>query len=205
MVWIMGSNVQAYYHQSLHETLASYGYAVIAPDTRPIRFTDPIYHQRNVALGVQAFNLAAADELGMDIDPERIVFGGYSIGGTLAGFAAVQEPTAAGIVMWVPSSSPIWQGVELEDLALVNQPSFYVLGELDDVSPPEGWPATLEGLMPLSDATRIIIPDAVHLYFQQPTGVDDRIPPTTITRFEQQQTAIQATLDYLNGLLATAD
>ncbi|MGB0744978.1 MAG: hypothetical protein ACPGSB_10690, partial [Opitutales bacterium] len=47
VLWTMGSNVQAHYQQELHQTLASYGYAVVIPDTRPLTFIPDLnYHGR---------------------------------------------------------------------------------------------------------------------------------------------------------------
>lgn len=198
-VWVMGSNVQAYYHQSLHEILASWGYAVIVPDTRPLRFADLRYHRRIVQLALQALDKAILGELDITIDIERIAVGGYSIGGPLAAFTAAQDPRISCMVFWAPDGSPVWSGVKPRDLyPAVTQPALYVLGELDPSAGPQGYPLEMRQLMPGSEATVVVISGGVHLYFQQPTGADGRNPQTDITRFEQQGLAIEATLNYLN-------
>ncbi|MGB0714501.1 MAG: dienelactone hydrolase family protein [Phycisphaerae bacterium] len=204
LLWVLGSNVQAYYHQSLHEILASWGYAVIIPDGRPLTFTDFNYHRRNVDLAKQAFDLAVDGELGIEIDPERIAVGGYSIGGTMATFLAAEEPRAAAIVMWAPTRAPFWTGVEPDPLfAAVTQPSYFLLGEFDNIEPPDGFPREMQTKMEDSESTEYIIPEGLHLYFQQVTAADSITDPlSSITRFEQQGIAIERTLSYLNEQLA---
>ncbi|MEN0067972.1 MAG: hypothetical protein AAGA48_37930, partial [Myxococcota bacterium] len=54
LFWVLGSNVQAYYHQSLHETLASWGYIVIVSDGRPLTYGARKYHRRTVELATEA-------------------------------------------------------------------------------------------------------------------------------------------------------
>lgn len=57
--------MQYHYQQSLHETLASDGYVVIVPDTRPLTFIpDPAYHSRNAANTLLAIELAIRGRLG---------------------------------------------------------------------------------------------------------------------------------------------
>ncbi len=198
-VWVMGSNVQAYYHQSLHETLASWGYAVIVPDTRPLWFADLRYHRRIVQLALQAVDMAVAGDLGLTIDPERIAAGGYSIGGPLAAFTAAQDGRISHLVFWAPDGSPVWSGVRPARLYPdVWQPALYVLGELDPSAGPEGYPKEMQAQMPDSEATVAVIPGGVHLFFQQPVGADGRNPETDLTRFEQQGIAIETTRRYLN-------
>ncbi len=198
--WVLGSNVQPYYHQSLHETLASWGYAVIVPGSRPLTFTDFQYHRRNVDLAKQALDLAIAGDLGVTIDETKVGFGGYSIGGTMAVFAAAEDDRIDAVVLWAPTGSPFWTGVEPDSLfPLVTQPVHFVLGELDNLAPPDGFPAEMQSKMTGATNTQLVIPQGVHLYFQQPTGadsVDD--PQTTLTRFEQQGIAIDATKAYLD-------
>lgn len=199
-VWVMGSNVQAYYHQSLHETLASWGYAVIVPDTRPLTFTDFRYHRRNTDLGKQAIQLAINGELNVAVDAERIAVGGYSIGGTMAAFVAAEEPRVDAIVFWAPTGSPFWTGVDLDELLpQVTQPAFYLLGEYDIIAQPNGFPAELQEKMPASQPEVYVIPEGLHLYFQQPTGADSSDDPaSTRTRFEQQGIAIERTRAWLD-------
>lgn len=201
-VWLMGSNVEGHYQQSLHENLASWGYVVVIPDPRPILFTDFQYHKRIIDLGLEAFDLALDGTLGVSIDPDRTAFGGYSIGGTLSAFAAAMQPEADLAWFWAPSSAPIWQGIDPEELwPQVTQPTFYMLGELDPVAPLNGFPRDMQEKMVNSTVYEYIIEDGVHLYFQQPTGVDDRNPPTDITRLEQQAIAIEQTRLYLDQIL----
>lgn len=200
-IWVLGSNVQAYYHQSLHEILASWGYVVIVPDARPLTFTDFQYHRRNVDLALQAFQLGLDGQLNAGIDPNQVAIGGYSIGATMATFAAAEDPRLAAVVLWAPTSSPFWTGVDPETLwPQVTQPSFFLLAELDHVEPPDAFPAELQSKMTQSDITVYIIPQGLHLYFQQPTGADsDTDPESTLTRFEQQGIAIERTRDYLDS------
>ena len=87
-MWVMGSNVQAYYHQSLHETLASWGYLVLVPDTRELLFTDFQYHNRVVQLAEQTLDIFLAQDSKTEIDDSKIGAGGYSVGGPLAAFTA---------------------------------------------------------------------------------------------------------------------
>ncbi len=149
-VWVMGSNVQAYYHQSLHETLARWGYLVLVPDTRPLRFTDFQYHNRLVQLAQQTIGLALDGTIGPAADETRIAGGGYSIGGPLSAFTAARTPQLGALVYWAPSGSPIWQGLDPGELfPQVDEPSLYILGELDDDAPVDGgYPDTMQAAMP---------------------------------------------------------
>ncbi len=202
-IWVLGSNVQPYYHQSLHETLASWGYVVIVPEARPLTFTDFQYHRRNVDLALQAFELGLAGDLDAEIDSGRVGIGGYSIGATMATFAAAEEPRIGAVVLWAPTSSPFWTGVDPEVLwPQMMQPSYFLLAELDHVEPPSGFPKELQAKLAQSAITEYIIPEGLHLYFQQPTGADNPTDPvSSLTRFEQQGIAIERTLDYLDATL----
>lgn len=202
-IWVLGSNVQAYYHQSLHEALASWGYLVVVPDTRPLTFTDFEYHKRNTDIALQALQMAVDGEFGVAVDAGRIGAGGYSIGGTMAAFAAGLDARIKALVFWAPSDSPFWTGVDPNALLpLVESPSLFLLAELDNVVPANGWPATMQGLMANSQKTVETIPMGLHLFFQQPTGADSEADPeTTITRPEQQGIAIDRTREYLDGNL----
>jgi dienelactone hydrolase len=204
--WVLGSNVQPYYHQSLHETLASWGYAVIVPGARPLTFTDFQYHRRNVDLAKQALDLALAGDLDVSIDESRIGFGGYSIGATMAVFATAEDPRIDAVVLWAPTGSPFWTGVDPDALyPLVTQPSYFLLAELDHVEPPDGFPAEMQAKMINSAITEYIIPQGLHLYFQQPTGADSPTDPvSTLTRVEQQGIAIEATRAWLDDTLGIA-
>ncbi|MCG8409040.1 MAG: dienelactone hydrolase family protein [Phycisphaerales bacterium] len=202
LVWVTGSNVQAYYHQSLHETLASWGYVVIVPDSRPLTFTDFNYHRRNVDLAKQAIQKAIDGELDVTVDRDRLAVGGYSIGGTMAAFVAAEEPRVGAIVFWAPTRAPFWTGVDPDELLpKVTQPAYYLLAELDNVEPPEGFPVELRTKMSQSEATEFVIPQGLHLYFQQPTGADSPADPESdLTRFEQQEIAIERTRAWLDGV-----
>jgi dienelactone hydrolase len=206
-LWVMGSNVQAYYHQSLHETLASWGYAVVISDGRPLTFTDFQYHRRTVDLARQAIQLAVDGELDVEVDESRIAAGGYSIGATMAAFVAAEDPRVAALVFWAPTGSPFWTGVDPDELlAQVTSPSLFLLGELDPIAPATGWPAEMQNLMADSTATVFVIEQGTHLFFQQPTGADSAADPVTeLTRFEQQGIAIEETRDYLNVTLGVAE
>jgi dienelactone hydrolase len=204
-VWALGSNVQPHYHQSLHETLASSGYVVIVPETRPLTFIpDPVYHARNTLNALLATNLATAGALDVEVDPDRIAVGGYSIGGTIATFMAAVAPDIRGAMLWAPTSAPRWLGLSPENLwPQTLSPTRFLLGELDTLAPPDGFPADLQEILVNSPTSVEVIEGGTHLYFQQPTGADSpRDPPTDLTRFEQQAIAIEATRVWLNELLA---
>lgn len=205
-VWVLGSNVQAYYHQSLHETLASWGFVVIVPDARPLTFTDFQYHRRNVDLAKQAIDLGVGGELDAVIDANRIAAGGYSIGGTMALFVAAEDSRVAGVALWAPTSSPFWTGVDPETLyPQVTVPVYFLLAEKDHVEPPSGFPATLKQKLVNATISEYIIPDGLHLYFQQPTGADSVTDPlSSLTRFEQQGIAIERTREWLGTLLSVS-
>lgn len=200
--WIVGSNVQPYYHQSLHETLASWGYAVIVPEARRLTFTDFQYHRRNVDLAKQAIQLAVDGELGVDVNADQLAAGGYSIGATMALFTAAEEQRLKGVVLWAPTGSPFWTGVNPDVLLpQVTQSVFFLLAELDHVEPPSGFPAELKSELTQATISEYIIPQGLHLYFQQPTGADNITDPeSTLTRFEQQGIAIERTQAFLDAL-----
>lgn len=201
-VWVTGSNVQAYYQQSLHETLASWGYVVIVPDSRPLTFTDFNYHRRNVDLAKQAIQKAIDGELDVIVDTERLAVGGYSIGGTMAAFVAAEEPRVDAIVFWAPTRAPFWTGLDPDELfPLVTQPAYYLLAELDNIEPPDGFPVEMKAKMSQSEATTYVIPQGLHLYFQQPTGADLANPESELTRLEQQEIAIERTRAWLDETL----
>lgn len=205
-VWVLGSNVQPYYHQSLHENLASWGYVVIVPDARPLTFTDFQYHRRNVDLARQALDLALSGDLGAAVDPERIAVGGYSIGATQAVFVAAEDARVKAGVLWAPTSAPFWTGVNPAGLfPLVTQRMHFILAELDHVEPPTGFPKRMQEQMTQATSSEFIIPQGLHLYFQQPTGADNITDPvSTLTRFEQQGIAIDATRLWLDQALGVA-
>ncbi len=199
VVWILGINNYAHYHQSFHEHMASQGFVQIIPDTRDFCFRDLQYHKRNLDCALKTFDRAVSGALGEAIVPGSVSFGGYSSGATLAAFAAGREPRALALTLWAPSDAPIWLGVEPDALfAGITQPILFVLGESDPVSPPGGFSERIKAHAALSPSvTTEIIPGGVHLFFQQPSGVDDRNPFTSITRIEQQRAAIGLTRDYL--------
>lgn len=201
-VWVLGSNVQPYYQQSLHEILASWGYVVLVPDARPLTFTDFQYHRRNTDLAKQAIQLAIDGTFEVEIDPNRIAAGGYSIGGMMALFAAAEDARIGGTILWAPTDSPFWTGVDPEALfPLVTSPVFFLLAELDDVSPFGAFPREVQEKLVNTEVTEFIIPMGLHLYFQQPTAADSLSDPlTTLTRFEQQGIAITQTRAWLEGL-----
>lgn len=201
--WVMASNVQAYYHQSLHETLASWGYLVLVPDTRPLQFADVLYHERLVAIALRTFALAEAGMLEVSMDPNRVVFGGYSTGAPIAALCAAREPRAAGLVYWAPAGPPYWAGLNANALfPLVNQPALYVLGDLDPDALAGGYVEHLQGMMPDSPFTTEMIENGTHHQFQQPVGADISSPPTPLSRFEQMGRAITATREFLDTLLS---
>jgi dienelactone hydrolase len=201
-IWLMGSNIQVYYHQSLHEALASYGYLVIVPDTPSFSFTDLTYHRDLLALADEALNMALDGSLGPEVDGKRIAAGGYSIGASLAAFLAGRRSEINGLVFWAPSGTPYWLGIDGSSLySRVDVPSLYVLGEKDDGAPPEGgYPEKMQELTPGSPARVEVIENGNHHYFQQPTEADRFSVKTSITRYEQQRKAINITREWLNQL-----
>ena len=201
-IWLTGSNVQPYYHQSLHETLASWGYLVIVPEVPPFSFTDLSYHKDILSLASEAVSMAISGELGVEVAEDRIAAGGFSTGASLAAFLGAKRSEIAGLVYWAPSGSPYWLGLSSDKLyPEVDQPALYVLGELDNSAPPVGeYPEKMQKLMPKSPVTIEVIEKGVHHYFQQPTGADKFSADTEITRFEQQGKAIDSTRKWLNNL-----
>lgn len=202
-VWVLGSNVQPYYHQSLHETLASWGYVVVVPDTRPLTIIpDAYYHARNAGNARVAIELARRGFLGAEVDPGRIAVGGYSIGASMATFVAARDPEVRGTVLWAPTDAPFWGGLEPEQLwPQVLTPVHFLLGELDPIAPPEEFPASLQAALVNAPVTVELIEGGTHLYFMQPTGADSPLDPVTdLTRFEQQAIAIEATRVWLDAL-----
>ncbi len=205
LVWVLGVNNRAFFHQSLHEYLASWGYVVVVPDTRDISFTDLNYHGRNTANARRVFGLAADGLLDAEIDADRIAVGGYSVGGTMAAFVAGQEPRARAVVLWAPSDAPFWLGVDaLPLLADVRQPTFFLLGSLDNIAPVNGWPLTMQRTMRESEQTIDIIENGIHLFFQQPEVVDERNPITPLLRVEQMRLALERTRAWLDAALESA-
>lgn len=203
LVWVLGVNNAAYYHQSFHEYMASWGYVDIIPDTRPISFADTDYNGRNTRIANKVFDLALAGELGVTVDTQRIAFGGYSVGGSEAALAAGSEPRAKALAMWAPSPSYVWQGIDPNVvLPQVTAPSLFLLAELDNVV--GDWPQQMQNLMTQSDKRVVVIPQGVHLFFQQPSLVDDRNPFTTMTRQEQMRIAFETTRSYLDETFGIA-
>ncbi|MEM9058132.1 MAG: hypothetical protein AAGD86_11680, partial [Pseudomonadota bacterium] len=201
LVWVQGSNVQPYYQQSLHETLASWGYVVVVPDTRPLTIVpDSFYHLRNTVNAQVALGRALSGDLGVNVDPSRVAAGGYSIGATMTTFLAARDERVAGAVLWAPTSAPFWTGVDPDALwPAVTAPTHFLLGELDGIA--GDYPATMQAAMINAVSTVEVIEGGTHLFFMQPTGADsDLDPETDLTRFEQQGIAIEATRTYLDGL-----
>jgi dienelactone hydrolase len=200
LIWVLGVNNRPHFQQSFHEYMASWGYIDIVPDTRDISFFDTQYHARNVANANRTFERARSGELGLPVDAERMVLGGYSVGGPMAAIAAAREPNARALVLWAPAPAFIWQGVDpAAEWPRVSQPSLFLLAEFDNVA--GDWPNTLRARMTASEQTVEVVPNAVHLYFQQPPSVDDRNPATPITRQEQMRIALERTRAYLDEIL----
>lgn len=203
MFWVLGSNVQAYYHQSLHETLASWGYVVVVSDGRPLTYSARQYHRRTVDLAKQAIALALDGEVTavVPLDPERVAVGGYSIGGPMALFTAAEAPEVDSAVLWAPTGSPFWNGVRPRQLyPEVTQDVLMVVGELDRAAPPDGFPSRLaEQLSAASRVQTTVLEGAVHTQFQQPVAEGANEPDTELTRFAQQGLAIEATRQFLDA------
>jgi len=203
-VWLVGSNVQAYYQQSLHETLASWGYMVIVPESPPFSFTDTSYHQDILLLASEAIDMALSGEFGSEVDETRLAAGGYSTGASLAAFLAGRRSEIDGLVYWAPSGSPYWLGINEKVLySRVTQPALYVLGGSDVNAPPSGgYPDTMQKMMPNSFYEEAVIKNGQHHFFQQPTGADKFSISDSpgITRYEQQGRAIDITREWLKEL-----
>jgi len=202
LVWVLGLNNRAYYHQSLQEHLASQGWMVLVPDTRNFRFSDFHYHRRIVDIAKRAYNDAIAGAFG---NPPNgfVALGGYSAGATLAAFASGELGAPDALAMWAAADSPFWYGVDPDAaLGAIVAPSLFILGELDTVAPADAWPAQMQAQMTQSAQRIEIVPQGVHLFFQEPNQVDDRNPFTTTTREEQMATAIRLTSEFLDERLA---
>jgi len=202
-IWMTGSNIQAYYHQSLHETMSSWGYQVLVPDTPPFSFTDLDYHRVILEIASKALSSALNGDYGAEINDGKIAAGGFSLGSSLAAFLGGQRKEISALVFWGPSGSPYWLGVDGKDLYLrVNQPALYVLGELDESAPVSGgYPDRMKELMPDSETTTVVIENGNHQNFQQPTGSDKFAEPSKISRYEQLGIAIDETRKWLNSQL----
>ncbi|MBS3813384.1 hypothetical protein KGY64_06135 [Candidatus Bipolaricaulota bacterium] len=201
--WVNGSNVQTYYHQSLHETMASWGYLVVVPDTPPFSFTDLDYHKVILEVTSEALSTAKRGGFGVNVDEDRIAAGGYSVGASLAAFTAAENPEVSTLVFWAPSGAPYWLGVNGDELySRVTGSALYVLGEFDDSAPPEGgYPATMMKLTPGLNSEVFVVEGGNHHNFQQPTGGEGFARSSEIPRFEQQRIAINKTRRWLGEKL----
>jgi len=200
LLWVLGINNRAHFHQSLHETLAGWGFVVAVPDTRDFRLLDLRYHERNVDSALNVLALLIDGALVADVAPERVAIGGYSVGATMAAVAAGRDARVTALLLWAPSPAPIWLGIEpRSDIRRVAAPTMLVLGDLDDVV--GTWPSEVERLIDRMDTQRRVIENGVHLYFQQPAAVDGRNPATPITRSEQMGLAIDASRTFLLDIL----
>ena len=199
LVWVLGLNNRAYFHQSFHEYLASQGWLVVVPDTREFSFTDFTYHRRIVDITKRTYERVAVGELGA---PGAVIaLGGYSAGGSLAAFASGELRRGEGVLMWAPAAAPFWYGVDPEALLpQVTASSKFILGELDPTAPPSGWPTEMRALMVQSSRDTFIVEGGVHLFFQEPNQVDDRNPFTSLTRDAQMAIAITQSFQFLESL-----
>jgi dienelactone hydrolase len=203
LVWVQGVNNQPYYHQSFHQYMASWGYIQVVPDTRRISFLDGQYNKRNTDIANRAFTLAADNAYGLASDPQRMAFGGYSVGGSMAAFAAGIDPRAKAVVMWGPAPAWVWMGVSPQEmLPLVKAPSLFLLAEFD--SNTGDWPQQMQALMTQSPQTITLIAGGTHLYFQEPDVPISTDPPTTLTRQEQMAQALTTTRAFLDEQLAVS-
>jgi dienelactone hydrolase len=202
LVWVLGVNNRPYYHQSFHEYMASWGYIEVVPDTRPISFLDSQYNKRNVDIAVHAFSLAAGNAYGLASDTQKIAFGGYSAGGSMAAFAAGLETRAKALVMWAPAPAWRWAGVDPGAiLPAVQAPSLFLLAGLGGDTE---WHAQMQALMGQSQQTVTVIENGVHLWFQEPDPPPsiNMDPPTTLTRQEQMAQALPITRAFLDDKMA---
>ena len=201
VVWILGLNHRSYYQQSLHETLASYGYTVVVPDNRPYKFADLDFHNSIIRAATLAVDALSDGRIGEGIDPSKIAVGGFSIGGPLACFVAAERPAVRTAFAWAPLEPPFWMRFDSEDfLPFVTQPILLVEGARDTVAPPGTWLSRLTDFAGTgsSDIITVVLGEGVHYYFQQPDEADASNAPTTITREDQMGRAIVATLLWLD-------
>lgn len=198
LVWVLGVNNEAHYHQSFHEYMASWGYIDVVPDTRPISFADREYNKRNMDIANRAFALAADKAHGLNADPQQIAFGGYSAGGSTAALAAAGESRTRALVMWAPAPAWVWQGVDPNALLpRVTAPSLFLLAELENND--GSWTEDMRALMTQSQQTITTIAGGTHLYFQQPAVPYTTDPPARITRTEQMKQAFELTRAFLDA------
>jgi dienelactone hydrolase len=199
LVWEQGLNSHAYYQQSFHEYMASWGYIDLVPDARPLKFTDGQFNKRNTDIANRVFSMAADNTEGLNCDAARIALGGYSAGGSMAAFAAGREPRTRALVMWGPAPAWVWLGVDPNELLPgVQAPSLFLLAEFDIVDSAE-WLDQMKGLMTQSTQTTVTIPGGVHLYFQEPDPpLNDEAAAATLTRPEQMKIALETTRSFLD-------
>lgn len=195
-IWSMGVNNRIYYHMQWFHSLASFGVTVLVVQPKDISFLDFNHLGRIVDE-----NLALIDKMknrgiqGRQFT-EKGAVGGYSIGASIAAFIAAESDTFSKLVLWAPSPSPYWTGVDPKVLSSVKAESLFLLAEYDNVSAPDQWPAELQGYLK-PNKTVIVIPEGVHLYFMEPSAVDERNPETSQTRQSQYSFAVETSVDFI--------
>lgn len=197
ILWSMGVNGRTYFHAQFFTTLASYGTAVIAPQPRDISFFDLNHLGRIVEETTALLELLDRGPVGGVAFAERGSIAGFSVGGSVAAFVAAESEMIDTIVLWAPSPSPYWTGVDPTRLRQVTARTLIIIGDNDSLAAPDGWPLELADTLNGPVVTEVI-PDGVHLYFMEPAAVDDQIPSTTQTRQEQYERAVRMSLAFLS-------
>jgi hypothetical protein len=131
---------------------------------------------------------AAADVMAAHPEIETWAIGGHSLGGTMAASFADQNPDITGLVFW--ASYP----AESSDLSGQSIAVSSIYGTLDGLATPEKVLAA-EPLLP-SDTTWVPIEGGNHAQFGW-YGNQDGDNPAAISRAEQQEQVVLATLELL--------
>ena len=122
----------------------------------------------------------------------RWAVGGHSLGGTAAAsFARRHAGQVSGLVLWAAYPA------DADDVSALPLVVASIYGALDGVSPPERI-TSAQPLLPTS-ALWVAIDGGNHAQFGW-YGVQERDNPATISRVEQQQRAVEATLQVLRAL-----
>lgn len=196
LVWSMGVNGRTYFHAQWFSTLASYGTAVVVPQPRDISFFDFNHLGRIVQENIELLEAMDAGTVAGITFADTGAVAGFSVGGSVAAFIAAESDRIDRMILWAPSPSPYWTGVDPSRLTAATARTLIVIGDNDTLAAPDGWPLELATALSGTVVTEVI-PDGVHLYFMEPSAVDDRNPPTSQTRQRQYGRAVDLSLAFL--------